>query len=274
VPYEIPNYPDDAIIEDWTIVGEGSHGQVRRVRMRQGDDPAITACIKLFTEEWYDAYQRELDAYTLMIHRGVKRCIPQVWYKRSWPRWKWDGKQHGDYHGYDRNEILHGLVMEFFEDCRQLDLKKADLRLADALAESLERIHEAGVVHNDIEERNILLVRESGTVRVVWVDFSCAWSGPEYKGPNPLEWDDFCSLLIDNMVAFLLPVPANGRIAGFSRMRLSIPSFLGGRTQRMEILFPQLLRLRKYLKRLRHCSPEQNHLFIYDSRTEHSLASK
>ena len=200
MPYEIPDYPDDAIIEEWTVVGEGSHGQVRRVRMRQGDDPAITACIKLFTEEWHDAYQRELDAYTLMIHRGVKRCIPQVWYKQSWPRWKWDGEQHGDYHEYDQDEILDGLVMEYFEDCREIDMKKADIHLAVALGETLQRIHDAGVVHNDIEERNILLVRESGKIRIVWIDFSCAWSGPDFRPPNPVEWNWFRGFLLDTMV--------------------------------------------------------------------------
>ena len=156
--------------------------------------------LKLFTEEWKDAYVRERDAYTLMIHRGVKRCIPHVFYKGAMPRWKWDGEQPDDYNYVHRDELLYGLVMDYFEDCREIDMNMADLHLAEMLGETLKLIHEAGVVHRAIEERNILLVRESGKTRIVWIDFSHAWAGQGYKGALPLEWDMFRGFLMDTMV--------------------------------------------------------------------------
>jgi serine/threonine protein kinase len=102
----------------------------------------------------------------------------------------------------DADEILYGLVMEYFDDFQEIDMKKADIHLAEVLGKTLERIHEGGVIHNDIEERNILLVREAGSVRIVWIDFSCAWTGIQFKGTRRLEWDMFCGFLFDNMVPF------------------------------------------------------------------------
>jgi tRNA A-37 threonylcarbamoyl transferase component Bud32 len=90
--------------------------------------------------------------------------------------------------------------MEYFEDCQEIELRRADIPLAVALGRSLERIHEAMVLHRDIEERNILLVRESGKVRVVWVDFSSAWCGIQYKGARPMEWEYFRNFLYGYMV--------------------------------------------------------------------------
>lgn len=90
--------------------------------------------------------------------------------------------------------------MEYFEDCRPLDLSVADLSLAEQLGKTLEQIHQSGVVHRDIEERNILLVREAGKVRVVWIDFSSSWSGPQYDWDRSIEWDEFRGFLLQNMV--------------------------------------------------------------------------
>lgn len=135
-----------------------------------------------------------------MIHRGVKRCIPDVYHKRQWPRWKWDGGKPDDYDHVDRNEILYGLVMEYFDDCQEIDMKRADIKLAEVLGQTFERILDAGVIHNDIEERNILLVRESNSVRIVWIDFSSAWSGEIYLNARSQEWDMFRGFLLESMV--------------------------------------------------------------------------
>lgn len=199
VPYEIPDFPDDATIEEWSIAAEGAHGQIRKVRtLRNGKERV--ACFKLFNSDEIDAYHRELNAYALLIHRGVKRCIPQVYFKREWPRWKWDGNQVDFYGVHDRDEILYGIVMEYFEDFQEIEMRKADLHTAELLGKTFERILDAGVIHNDIEERNILLVRESGNVRIVWIDFSCAWSGTIYLATRSSEWDMFRGFLRETMV--------------------------------------------------------------------------
>jgi serine/threonine protein kinase len=201
VPFAIPNIPDELSIVEWTVIGEGSHGQVRKIRTQTNGD-LTTLCLKLFNQEWKDAYERELGAYTLLIHRGVRRCIPNVYYSCEWPRWKWDGAQPDDYSYVDRDETLYGLVMEYFEDCEEIDLKRVDLHTIEMLGKTLDLIQEAGVIHRDYEERNILLVREAGKVRIVWIDFSCAWSGKIFQGPDAIERDLFRCFLSDNMVYF------------------------------------------------------------------------
>ena len=170
------------MIKDWTKVSEGAHGTIRKVHvLYNGFDGYV--CIKLYTEQWKDAYVRESSAYALLVHRGIKRCIPEIHYAGELSRSRWDGEQ-PEYTNPD--EILYGIVMEFFEDCEELDLRRLTLPLAEVIARALRQIHEARVLHNDLAERNILLVRESGQIRVVWVDFSCAWSG---KMGRPLLWE-------------------------------------------------------------------------------------
>ena len=149
-------------------------------------------------------YERERDAYMLFAHRGVRRCVPGVYFVQEWPRWKFDGNQPDNYSVVKRDETLYGLFMEYFEDCQEIELRRGTLRMAEVLAETLEIIHEAGVIHNDIAERNILLVREAGKVRIVWIDFSCAWSGPQFQGTRPIEWNTFTSFMFKRMVALTL----------------------------------------------------------------------
>jgi serine/threonine protein kinase len=199
VPYSFPSFPDDIVIEEWEVIGAGVHGEVRRVRTTRGQKERIS-CFKLYTEQNYDAYVRESHAYMLLEHQGVNGCVPVVFFMQKWPRWKWDGNQPDNYSSCDKDEQLYGLVMEYFEDCEPINLKKVSLHLAKAIGNGLERIHSAGVVHRDIAERNLLLVRENGHSRVVWIDFSCSWSGPQFTRTAILEWDDFRGLLWEGMV--------------------------------------------------------------------------
>ena len=198
-PYDLPEVPEDLVIDRWSIVSQGTHGQIRRVETHKGAKSRVL-CLKLFTEEWKDMYEHERDAYTLMLHRGVRCCIPGIYFAQECPRWKFDGLQPDTYAVGQRDEILYGLFMEYFEDCQEIVLRRGTLRLAEILAQTLEIIHEAGVIHNDIAERNILLVREAGKVRVVWIDFSCAWVGRQFQGTRPIEWNCFTSFLFKRMV--------------------------------------------------------------------------
>jgi len=195
----IPSFPDEAVIDEWTSIGEGGHGEVRRAKVHIGKKQDVF-CIKLFPVDSREAFIRERDAYTLMTYQRLRRFIPQVYYQGQLPRWRWDGNQPDDYEMYNRNEIIFGLFMEFFEDCQQIDMRRVDLRIADVMARSFERILYSGVIHNDIEERNILLVREGGFLRVVWIDFSCAWSGEVNWRTAQIEWDTFCGFLLEHMV--------------------------------------------------------------------------
>jgi len=144
----------------------------------------------------------------MMQHKGVRRCIPYVYFRGELPRWRWEGKQPADYQFGLGDEILYGLVMEYFEDCEQIDMAKVGLGTAERLAHTISLIHQAGVQHNDIDERNILLVREDGTVRIVWIDFSCAWTGKVYYDANcASDWDDFRAMLYEALVSPALRFP-------------------------------------------------------------------
>jgi len=92
-------------------------------------------------------------------------------FKGSLPTSRWDGAQCRT----DGSQVLHGLVMEYFPDCVEVEYSLFDIPTFKEMLEGLRRIHKGRVRHGDLKEDNILLVREQGKVRVVWIDFSCAW---------------------------------------------------------------------------------------------------
>jgi Lipopolysaccharide kinase (Kdo/WaaP) family len=171
VPYDLPSIPSDLKILDWTHLATGTHGSVRKVHV-QFDDFDGTICLKLFSEEWKEAYDREVATYALMVHRKVRRCIPHIYWKGAKSLSEWNGED-GDEQGGD--EVWYGIGMEYLKDFREVQFERIDLATAEAVARALNRIHEARIMHGDMQERNILLVREGGIVRAVWIDFSCAW---------------------------------------------------------------------------------------------------
>jgi hypothetical protein len=161
------------VFKEWRLLAVGTHGSVRRARIQNNDFDGFV-CVKLFTEEWKEAYEREVNAYELMYHRGVTGCVPRVYWKGALPESRWNGGIESD---SDDGVILYGLVMEFFDDCREVDFSKIGVTTAEAIGRALKRIHDGRVAHSDIAERNVLLVRQAGKIRVVWIDFSCAWVG-------------------------------------------------------------------------------------------------
>ena len=158
------------------------------------------ACVKLYNEDNYDSFVRESEAYRQLKHRGVKKCIPTVFGTKEWPRWRWEGRTPEESIPTDGDELLFGLVMECFEDCETLHIRRATVPILKELSKGFARIHAAGVVHRDLDERNILLVRKKGITRVVWIDFSSAWWGFDFLPTIIDEWDMFRSLVHDRSV--------------------------------------------------------------------------
>lgn len=203
VPHELPNIPNNLVIKDWSEIATGTHGTVRKVQTEhEGVDRIV--CVKLFSEEWKDAYEREASAYALMMHRGVRRCIPEVYWKGALPISQWNGEQPVG-SGLDESksegelDMYYGLVMEYFDDFKEIRFDRIDIRTAEAVGRALVRIHEARVLHDDMAERNILLVRHSGGIRAVWIDFSCAWVDA-YATTMDDEWNSFLYYLGQGMV--------------------------------------------------------------------------
>src|ERR1700737_1659205 len=199
VPYALPNVPKKLVIKDWIQTGSGTHGTVRKVLIEHAGVERYV-CMKLFSEEWKPAFEREALAYAFLIHRGVQRCIPKVYWKGAFPIWRWNGDQPeaSDTYGLESEEpaeIYYGLVMEYFDDFKELEFDCIDVSTAKAVAYALIRIHEARVMHEDLAERNILLVRQSGAIRVVLVDFSCSWVNVFPEVMEEHEWGGFLSVL-------------------------------------------------------------------------------
>jgi len=139
VPHGLPQLPEDVIILDWREVASGTHGTVRRAMIQQ-DGVEKIVCVKLFTEECAEEYDREAYAYEMLIHRQVKRCIPEVYWKGSFPLSRWNG----DIGSHNENDhIYHGLVMEYFDDFKELDFSRIDIATAEAVGRALIRIHGA-----------------------------------------------------------------------------------------------------------------------------------
>jgi len=193
------------VIKEWSFITEGTHGQVRKIVVQHGDVEEVL-CLKLFSEVWEQAYYREVYAYAFMIHYKVKHCIPRVYWKGEFPLSRWGGgpippgRPQGEVWYSDSEAtstqdssvepIYYGIVMEYFDDFRELDYSKLDWQVGEAVARALSRIHEARILHGDIAERNILLVRESGKVRPVWIDYSCSWINA-YGIALDSEWGSF-----------------------------------------------------------------------------------
>jgi len=205
VPRNIPDLPDDVVIKEWSYLATGTHGQVRKIVIQHGDVEEVL-CLKLFSERWEEEYHREVYAYAFLIHHQVKNCIPQVYWKGELPLSRWGGgpappgdgeieEWYGDSEAASNQNssgerIYYGIVMEYFDDFREIDYSKLNVQTGEAVARALSRIHEARILHGDIAERNILLVRKSGKVRPVWIDFSCSWINA-YGYPLDREWGAF-----------------------------------------------------------------------------------
>jgi serine/threonine protein kinase len=190
--------PEDLQILEWEVVARGTHGTIRRVKIRyQGSEKVV--CVKLFGEEWKAGYEREANSYALMAYRGIRRCIPHVYWKGEFPVSRWNGDDTTD----DLYEIQYGLVMEWFDDYRQVDYSLLDIPTALAIGRALDRVHAARIKHGDLQGQNILLVRENGAARVVLIDFSCAWLNCHHYTVDD-EYDSFLGTLLDEMVFLVL----------------------------------------------------------------------
>lgn len=210
VPDELPDLPEDLQILEWQQVASGTHGTIRRVKIRyQGSEEVV--CIKLFGEEWKAEYERETKSYALMAYRGIRRCIPIVYWKGGLPMSRWNRDETTD----DLDEIQYGLVMEWFDDYQEVDYSLLDIPTALAIGRCLDRVHAARIKHGDLQGHNILLVRENGAARVVLIDFSCAWLNcHHYTLDN--EYDSFLGNLLDEMVCLVLSNSDLSRIPKYS----------------------------------------------------------
>jgi len=108
-------------------------------------------------------FEHEALGYAALVHRGVRRCVPDVYGIALRTREGWDGEQPS--YG-DASELFYGIVMESFEECREVDFKCLDVPTPRIIVQTLTRIHKANIHRGDIARRNMLFVKELGRVRV------------------------------------------------------------------------------------------------------------
>ena len=113
-------------------------------------------------------FNLERTAYAYLRHADVTYYIPEVygWGKRTRKGW-----------GLDRNgeTEYYGIVMEWLEGAETMNRQNVSLDHAVALAYGLSKIHDAGILHFDGFDRNMMIF--PGSNRAVWIDFSCAQVG-------------------------------------------------------------------------------------------------
>lgn len=223
---KLESLPRDARILSWEFVAQGSYAEIRRVQIitTSGID---TCCLKLFPKEHWRAFENECEAYRYMKWMNITRCIPKIYYTGKMNRHEWDGDQPDDYRYGQANEFMYGIVMEFFFDAEYVDLRRADLTLLGNLTAGLNWIHSV-LIHGNISEKNILLVKENGVSRVVWIGFSkalllreepwtciddIAWNGRSFLISK--ERDEFRNLLLENTVCRGLSAKLIYRIHAF-----------------------------------------------------------
>lgn len=96
--------------------------------------------------------------------------------------------------------------MEYFPDAENLSDKNITFALSENAMRGICSIHECYVVHNDIAERNCLVVSDN---RVVWVDFDISFTPVPGRVPKRayywLEVDAVWELLYRREVSFYNP---------------------------------------------------------------------
>lgn len=133
-----------------------------------------TVCLKLYGREWMTPYNLETTAYAVLREAGVEEYIPTVYGIATRTLGDW-----GIDIGWDNPREYRGLVMEWLEGAEQISSENVSLDHVVSLMTGLVKLHEAGVLHRDGFDRNIMVF--PGSKRAVWIDFSCAHvQGPEW----------------------------------------------------------------------------------------------
>ena len=164
----MPSVQPDTVFVEPVYVAEGTHALVYQVTAITTEGRETRCCLKLFREGWMTPFNLECTAYTYLRNADVTYYIPEVygWGKRTRKGWGLDGNGETEY---------YGIVMEWLEGAEKLTRQNVSLDHAVTLAYGLSKIHDAGILHFDGFDRNMMIF--PGSERAVWIDFSCAQVG-------------------------------------------------------------------------------------------------
>jgi hypothetical protein len=176
-PRSLPSIPDDLVIKGWQLVATGKNAIIRKAWIVQAGWLRLV-CFKLFPPEREAEFIREADAYAVLRHRGVHRSVPAVYWKGVTPKVWWNddsGTERSRSKNAKKSEgHYYTLVMEYFEDFQRLQWDRLDVTTSIVVGQAIARYLQAKVLHNELNEKNILFVREDRSLRVVIIDFAHA----------------------------------------------------------------------------------------------------
>jgi len=89
---ELPQLSEHFVVTSWKRIGSGTHGYVRKITFKKGRFEG-QACIKLFNAEHKVEFEREARGYAALVHRGVRRCVLDVYDIALRTREGWDSEQ-------------------------------------------------------------------------------------------------------------------------------------------------------------------------------------
>jgi len=163
----LPHIDDTWTFSDWTFVAEGTHAIVYRAKETEFGE---YYCMKLFRSGWMTPFNLEKTAYELLQDANIVGYIPHVYGYgyRTLSDWGIPSSE---------DDIYYGFVMEWLGKAEKVSAENITLDSAAMLLEGLADIHRAGVLHNDMYRRNIMVI--PGEERGVWIDFSCAHTDEE-----------------------------------------------------------------------------------------------
>lgn len=103
----------------------------------------------------------------------------------------------------DEELPLNAVLMEYIPNMHQIDLSTYSEERLEKLHAILKEIHAAGVLHDDLYPRNMMVQVDTG--RVLWIDFDRAQTFVEGAITKmQQEWIDFEKALMEEFVKFLV----------------------------------------------------------------------
>jgi tRNA A-37 threonylcarbamoyl transferase component Bud32 len=187
-------------LTDPRFLARGGHSHVYTVTLWH-QNRSRTTVLKVFTSRHKRDYLDEINAYRYLHYHGIidEGIVPRVFGTDKWGIKQFEkilaGVETDDVVDFPVRVIL----MEYVHGER-LSTGNVSVEIAMKVLNGIRRIHWAGVEHNDVAERNVLVTDEG---RVVWIDFSNAKCRVRHL-PREIEYEKVKNLLFNELVRHLL----------------------------------------------------------------------
>jgi serine/threonine protein kinase len=168
-----------------------------------------------YTEKGRDLnrFRCELNAYEKLLTSGVcvRGFVPKFYGYID----RMDPAFHPAFQHYARDKLKpRAILLEYLPNAVSLDCVNYSDALYPQAIKGMQEIHRAGVHHQDIYPKNLLLVRGNPD-RLVWIDFDVATTFTDF-GPEQLARCDYEIALVKGFAEALVWVPLLSTLEAFS----------------------------------------------------------